>query len=73
MNDTFSSLVLAVKLERSKKLRVDIAMEEKNGCEGSVAGVGRLFECRVISDRSKAIKKLWRALQSRADISQDVD
>jgi hypothetical protein len=39
-------------------LRVDIAMEEKNGCEVSVVGVGRLFECRVISDRSKAIKKV---------------
>jgi hypothetical protein len=42
MNEIFSSRVFAVKFERSRKLRVDIGSEEKNGWEGSVDGVGRL-------------------------------
>jgi hypothetical protein len=31
MNDIFSSLVFEVKFDRSKKLRVEIGREEKNG------------------------------------------
>jgi hypothetical protein len=31
MNDIFSSLVFEVKFDRSKKLRVEIGKEEKNG------------------------------------------
>lgn len=42
MNEIFSSRVFAVKFERSRKLRVDIGSEEKNGWEGSVDGVGLL-------------------------------
>jgi hypothetical protein len=41
INETFSSLVFAVKLLLSKKLSVEMGSEEKNECEGSVAGVGR--------------------------------
>lgn len=74
MNEIFSSLVFAVKLERSRKLSVDIGREEKKGCEGSVDGVGRSSPRRVISDRmraeevSKRAKRQWvdeRTLQIR--------
>ena len=41
IKDIFSSLVLDVKFERSRKLRVEMGREEKNGWEGRVAGVGR--------------------------------
>ena len=41
MKDIFSSLVLAAKLVRSRKLSVDIGNEEKKGWDGSVDGVGR--------------------------------
>jgi hypothetical protein len=44
MNATFSSRLLAAKFERSKKLSVDMAMDEKKGYDGSIVGVGRLFE-----------------------------
>ena len=54
MNDIFSSRVLEVKLDRSRKLRVDIGSELKKGCAGRVAGVGRPLGWRVISDLSKA-------------------
>lgn len=53
MNDIFSSLVFDVKLERSRKLRVEIGSDEKNGCDGSVEGVGLLFAWRVIRDRKR--------------------
>lgn len=53
MNEIFSSRDFAVKFDRSRKFKVDIGSEEKNGCVGNVAGVGRLLECRVISDRSR--------------------
>lgn len=41
INEIFSSRVLAVKLERSKKFKVEIGNEEKKGCVGSVSVVGR--------------------------------
>jgi len=41
MKETFSPLVLAVKLLLSEKLSVEIGREEKNECEGNVDGVGR--------------------------------
>jgi hypothetical protein len=61
INDIFSSRVLEVKFERSRKFRVDIGKEEKNGWEGSVVGEGRLFGCLVIDNRSKAGRytRLW--------------
>jgi hypothetical protein len=40
MNEIFSSRVLAVKFDRSKKLRVDIGSDEKKGSAGRVEGVG---------------------------------
>lgn len=55
MKEIFSSLVLAVKLDRSRKFRVEMGREEKNGCEGSVDGVGRSSPRRVISDRMRAV------------------
>jgi hypothetical protein len=54
MNEIFSSLVLAVKLERSRKLRVEIGRDEKKGWEGNVDGVGRSSPRRVIRDRISA-------------------
>jgi hypothetical protein len=54
--DILSDLDFVLKLERSRKLSVDIAREEKKGCDGSVAGVGRCCEPRVIIERSKALK-----------------
>ena len=54
INEIFSSRVLEVKFERSRKFRVDIGKEEKKGWEGSVVGEGRLFGCLVIDNRSKA-------------------
>lgn len=55
MNDIFSSRVLDVKFDLSRKLRVEMGREEKNEWDGSVVGVGRLFECRVIKDRSRSV------------------
>ena len=54
MNDIFSSLDFAAKLDRSKKLSVEIGNDEKNGWDGRELGVGRLWECRVISEASIA-------------------
>jgi hypothetical protein len=51
MNEIFSSRVLAVKLDRSRKFKVEIGREEKKGCDGRVSGVGRELGCRVINDR----------------------
>jgi hypothetical protein len=38
----------------SRKLRVEMGSEEKNGCVGSVDGDGRPCGCRVIIWRSRA-------------------
>jgi hypothetical protein len=54
MKDIFSSLVFAVKLDLSKKLRVEMGNDEKKGWEGRVVGVGRLLACRVKSERNRA-------------------
>jgi hypothetical protein len=35
-------------------LSVDIGREEKKGCDGNVAGVGRCCEPRVIIERRRA-------------------
>ena len=51
MKEIFSSRVFAVKLERSRKFKVEMGSEEKKGCDGRVTGVGRELECRVIRDR----------------------
>lgn len=71
MNETFSSRVFEVKLDRSRKFRVEIGSEEKNGCDGSVVGVGRLFACRVISDRRRAGKHilLWIYKHTRRNVA----
>lgn len=51
MKEIFSSRVFAVKLERSRKFKVEMGSEEKKGCDGRVSGVGRELECRVIRER----------------------
>ena len=51
MKEIFSSRVFAVKLERSRKFKVEMGSEEKKGCDGRVSGVGRELEYRVIRDR----------------------
>jgi len=55
MNEIFSSRVFVVKLERSRKLRVDIGSDEKKEREGRVDGVGRFAKERVKSDRKRPI------------------
>ena len=64
MNDIFSSLVFAAKLDLSKKLRVEIGNEEKNECDGRELGVGLFCGCRVIREASIAMP---RTLLSNAD------
>ena len=54
MNEIFSSRVFAVKLERSRKFKVEMGREEKKGCDGRVSGVGRELGRRVINDRRSA-------------------
>lgn len=51
MKEIFSSRVFAVKLERSRKFKVEMGSEEKKGCDGRVSSVGRELECRVIRER----------------------
>jgi hypothetical protein len=51
MNEIFSSRVFAVKLERSRKFKVEMGREEKKECDGRVSGVGRELGRRVINDR----------------------
>ena len=41
MNEIFSSRDLAAKVDRSRKLSVEMGREEKNACEGRVVGEGR--------------------------------
>jgi hypothetical protein len=55
MNDIFSSLDFAAKLDRSRKLSVEIGNDEKNAWDGRELGVGRLCGCRVIREASIAI------------------
>lgn len=43
----FSSRGFDAKVVGSKKLRVEIARDEKNGCEGNEARESRLEACRV--------------------------
>jgi hypothetical protein len=57
MNDIFSSLDFAAKLDRSKKLSVEIGNDEKNEWDGRELGVGRLCECRVIREASIAVSE----------------
>jgi hypothetical protein len=59
-NDILSDLDFVLKLDRSRKLSVDIAREEKKGCDGRVTGVGRCCEPRVTRERSKAFKGMVR-------------
>ena len=54
INEIFSSRVFAVKLERSRKFKVEMGREEKKGWVGRVSGVGRELECRVINERRRA-------------------
>lgn len=65
MKDIFSSLDLAAKLDRSKKLRVDIGKDEKKGYDGSEAGVGLFCGCRVTSDASIAVTRLFERCRQR--------
>lgn len=53
INEIFSSRVFAVKLERSRKFKVEMGREEKKECDGRVSGVGRESGCRVINERSR--------------------
>jgi hypothetical protein len=53
MNDIFSSLVFDVKFDLSKKLRVEMGKEEKNGWDGRFEGVGLFVGWRVIKERSR--------------------
>lgn len=55
MNEIFSSRVLAVKLDRSKKLSVEMGSDEKKACVGSVAGVGLDAAWRVMRDFNSAV------------------
>lgn len=48
MKEIFSSRDFAAKFDRSRKLSVDIGSDEKNACDGSVDGDGRLCECLVM-------------------------
>lgn len=48
IKEIFSSRDFAAKFDRSRKLSVDIGSDEKNACDGSVDGDGRLWECRVM-------------------------
>lgn len=57
MKDIFSSLDFVAKLERSRKLSVEIGSDEKKACEGSVDGFGRLPWCRVTRVFSRAGNK----------------
>jgi len=57
MNEIFSSRVLAVKFDLSRKVKVEIGNEEKKGSEGSVSGVGLEPYCRVIRERKSATTK----------------
>ena len=41
INEIFSSRVLAVKFERSKKFKVEMGKEEKKACVGRASGFGR--------------------------------
>jgi hypothetical protein len=65
MNDIFSSLDFAAKLDLSKKLRVEIGNEEKNECDGSELGVGRLCGCRVIREASIAMPRTLFSIAGR--------
>ena len=56
MNEIFSSRVLEAKLDRSKKFKVEMDKEEKNGFVGRVCGVGLFSGCRVIRAANKAEK-----------------
>ena len=60
INAIFSSRDFVLKTVRSRKLSVDIGREEKKGWDGSVTGVGRCCDPRVIIERSKAFKKTVR-------------
>lgn len=64
MNEIFSSLVFDVKFDRSKKLSVDIGKEEKNECDGRVAGVGLLLAWRDMRDDKRAEKEFVRSIIS---------
>jgi len=59
MKDIFSSLDFAAKLDRSKKLRVEIGNDEKKGCDGSEAGVSLFCGCRVTNEASMAMTGLF--------------
>lgn len=48
MNEIFSSRLFAAKLDLSRKLRVDIGSDEKNGWEGSEEEVSLFVGFRVI-------------------------
>ena len=58
INEIFSSLDLVAKVDRSRKLRVDMGKEEKKACEGRSVGDGRLCACRVMSELNNA----WRTV-----------
>lgn len=58
MKEIFSSRVLAVKLDRSKKFRVEIGRDEKKGSLGKLDGVGLPLWFRVTRDRRRAVRRL---------------
>jgi hypothetical protein len=69
MNEIFSSLDFVVKFDRSRKLRVDMGSEEKNGWVDNVDGVGREVAWRVTRERTRAGGKESRV--SRSGCGQD--
>lgn len=60
MNDIFSSRVLDAKVDRSRKLSVEIEREEKKAWDGRADGPGRLCGWRVINEFKRSIT-LWSA------------
>ncbi len=63
----FSSLGFEAKVVGSRKLSVEMAREEKNGCEGSEARLRRFDGCRVRSLGSRS------ALLSGYDPNQQIE
>jgi hypothetical protein len=68
INDIFSSRVLEVKFERSRKFSVEIGRDEKKEWVGSVVGEGRLFACRVINNLSNAGEKEGEGLTTTKSV-----
>ena len=58
MNEIFSSREFEAKFDLSRKFKVEIDNDEKNGCVGREDGFGRFTACRLIKEESKATSSL---------------